>query len=143
PGEIVDETGAVLGTHSGTYGFTVGQRKGLGLRRPAGDGRPRYVLSIEPVRRTVTVGPAHRLAVGGLCALDAVWSAPAPVGPVEVHAQVRAHGEAVPAVAELVGEQLRVSLRTPLTGVAPGQTVALYAGTRVLGSATISTTTPA
>ncbi|WP_432506120.1 tRNA 2-thiouridine(34) synthase MnmA [Kineococcus arenarius] len=150
PGEVLDEDGAVLGTHTGTYGFTVGQRKGLGLTRPAPDGRPRYVLSIEPVRRTVTVGPAERLAVGELHAVEAVWSAPEPAGPVEVHVQVRAHGEAVPAVAEVVGgeagegtgEGVRVVLRTPLTGVAPGQTVAFYAGTRVLGSATIAGTVP-
>jgi tRNA-specific 2-thiouridylase len=142
PGEVVDEDGAVLGRHTGTYGFTVGQRKGLGLDRPASDGRPRYVLSIEPLRRTVTVGPAERLEVGALTAVDPVWSAPEPVGPVEVAAQVRAHGEPVPAVAELRDGVVEVSLRTPLTGVAPGQTVALYAGTRVLGSATISATTP-
>ncbi|MBB2900010.1 tRNA-specific 2-thiouridylase [Kineococcus radiotolerans] len=146
PGEVVDESGEVLGTHTGTYGYTVGQRKGLGISRPAADGRPRYVLSIEPVRRTVTVGPAERLSVGALEAVEAVWNADAPVGPVEVHVQVRAHGEPVPAVAELTGPAddpvLRVRLRTPLSGVAPGQTVAVYRGTRVLGSATISGTTP-
>src|SRR3982750_4563650 len=50
PGALVDdETGAVLGAHSGVHGFTVGQRHGLGLRVPAPDGRPRYVLSLEPV----------------------------------------------------------------------------------------------
>ncbi|MEZ0167035.1 tRNA 2-thiouridine(34) synthase MnmA [Kineococcus sp. LSe6-4] len=140
PGEVVDESGEVLGAHTGTYGFTVGQRKGLGISRPAPDGRPRYVLSIEPVRRTVTVGPAERLAVTGMHAVDPVWTCPPPSGPVEVHVQVRAHGEAVPAVVEPAGEGISVTLRTPLTGVAPGQTVALYRGTRVLGSATIAGT---
>ncbi|MEW1956165.1 tRNA 2-thiouridine(34) synthase MnmA [Kineococcus sp. NPDC059986] len=141
PGEVVDETGAVLGSHTGTYGFTVGQRKGLGIDRPAPDGRPRYVLSIEPVRRTVTVGPAERLAVSGMQAVAPVWNGSPPTGPVEVHVQVRAHGEAVPAVVEPSGEGIAVTLRSPLTGVAPGQTVAVYRGTRVLGSATISGTT--
>ncbi|WP_369056437.1 tRNA 2-thiouridine(34) synthase MnmA [Kineococcus terrestris] len=141
PGEVVDADGAVLGTHTGTYGFTVGQRRGLGLTRPAPDGRPRYVLSIEPVRRTVVVGPAEALRVDGLSAMAAVWSAPRPAGPVEVHVQVRAHGEPVPAVVEATaGDGLEVVLRSPLTGVAPGQTVAVYDGTRVLGSATVSAT---
>src|SRR5580700_9639570 len=63
PGSIVDSDGGVLGRHDGSYGFTVGQRKGLGLDRPAADGRPRFVLSIEPVSRTVTVGPAEALEV--------------------------------------------------------------------------------
>jgi tRNA-specific 2-thiouridylase len=142
PGEIVDESGEVLGSHSGTYGFTVGQRKGLGVSRPAPDGRPRYVLNIEPVNRTVTVGPVERLAVGELEAVDAIWNTDVPVGPLEVHVQVRAHGEPVPAVAELRADVLHVTLRTALHGVAPGQTAAVYRGTRVLGSATISGTTP-
>ena len=55
PGPVVDAaTGATVGEHDGTYGFTVGQRKGLGVA--VGDQRPRYVLGIEPVSRTVTIG---------------------------------------------------------------------------------------
>ena len=61
-GKIVDADGAVLGAHEGAFGFTVGQRKGLRLDRPAPDGNPRYVLSIEPVSNTVTVGPAAALS---------------------------------------------------------------------------------
>src|SRR5215472_12531761 len=62
-GRIVDTSGAVLGEHDGAYAFTVGQRKGLGVRRPADDGRPRYVLDIEPDTGTVTVGPAEALEI--------------------------------------------------------------------------------
>ena len=58
-GRIVDESGEQLGEHEGTFGFTIGQRKGLRIGRPAADGRPRYVLDIEPVSGTVTVGPAR------------------------------------------------------------------------------------
>ena len=60
-GDIVDDaTGEVLGSHDGTYGFTIGQRKGLRIGRPAPDGKPRFVLDIEPVSGTVTVGPRER-----------------------------------------------------------------------------------
>ncbi|MDQ1530925.1 MAG: tRNA-uridine 2-sulfurtransferase, partial [Microbacteriaceae bacterium] len=49
PGPVVEHgTGAVLGTHQGAHGFTVGQRRGLHVGTPAADGRPRYVLDIEP-----------------------------------------------------------------------------------------------
>ncbi|MBJ7450831.1 MAG: tRNA 2-thiouridine(34) synthase MnmA, partial [Blastococcus sp.] len=62
PGPVVDATtGATVGEHDGTYGFTVGQRKGLGVS--AGDSRPRYVLGIEPVSRTVTIGTADLAVV--------------------------------------------------------------------------------
>jgi tRNA-specific 2-thiouridylase len=52
PGPIVDAvSGEVLGGHDGAYAYTVGQRRGLGIGRPAPDGRPRYVLDISPVTR--------------------------------------------------------------------------------------------
>ena len=63
-GDIVDaSTGAVLGAHRGTHGFTVGQRRGLGLDRTSADGQPRYVLSIRPATKTVVVGTAEQLEV--------------------------------------------------------------------------------
>ena len=42
------QDGTLVGQHDGAYGFTVGQRRGLRVGVPAGDGRPRYVLDIEP-----------------------------------------------------------------------------------------------
>ncbi|MBV9847306.1 MAG: tRNA 2-thiouridine(34) synthase MnmA [Kutzneria sp.] len=143
-GELVDdETGAVLGRHTGVHGFTVGQRKGLGIDTPADDGRPRYVLALEPVSGTVRVGAAERLDVTGIVAVRPVVPEPWR-DPVECVAQVRAHGGTAPAVAELVDGEMLVSLREPLRGVAPGQAVVLYrqeqGGDLVLGSATIATT---
>ena len=138
PGEIRDEAGAVLGSHDGSYGYTVGQRKGLRLGRPAADGRARYVLDIEPVGNTVVVGPLERLDVSTITADRASWCTNGPAGPVRVHAQVRAHGEAVPATASCTGDTVQVHLDHPLRGVAAGQTLVLYDGTRVLGAATVT-----
>jgi tRNA-uridine 2-sulfurtransferase len=141
PGEIVDTDGAVLGHHDGSYGFTIGQRKGLHLGTPAADGRPRFVLSIEPVSRTVTVGPAEALDVLKIDAGRPVWSGClAPAGPVDCLVQLRAHGEVHPAVCEPAGDEVRISLREPARGVAPGQAAVFYDGDAVLGSATIVTT---
>ncbi|MGN8247443.1 tRNA 2-thiouridine(34) synthase MnmA [Cellulomonas soli] len=144
PGPVVDTAGQVVGTHEGAYAYTVGQRKGLSLGRPAPDGRPRYVLSVEPVRRTVVVGSAEELRVGGIDAGDAVWFE-APAGERSCHVQVRAHGEPVPArVQALADGQVRVTLDDDgrLRGVAPGQSVVVYDGTRVLGQATVTGTRP-
>lgn len=143
PGEVVDAlTGAVVGRHSGAYGYTVGQRRGLHLERPAPDGRPRYVLSITPVTNTVTVGPAEQLEVSTVTGERAVWTGAAvPDGPLECEVQLRAHGRPVPAVVTLEGETLTAALRHPVRGIAPGQAVVAYrpdpAGDVVLGSATI------
>jgi tRNA-uridine 2-sulfurtransferase len=146
PGELVDdETGAVLGAHAGVHGFTVGQRHGLGLRVPAPDGRPRYVLSLEPVTGSVRVGAADRLAVREIVANRPVWPSGAqPADEVECVAQVRAHGGTAPATASVVDGELRVRLTGELRGVAPGQAVVLYredpAGDVVIGSGRIATT---
>ncbi|HVT69644.1 MAG TPA: tRNA 2-thiouridine(34) synthase MnmA [Trebonia sp.] len=141
PGPIVDTDGAVVGSHDGAHGFTIGQRKGLRLDRPAPDGNPRYVLSIEPVSNTVTVGPVAALGVREITAIRPVWTGcEPPAGPVECSVQLRAHGEVHDCVAALKGGSLRIDLRSPARGVAPGQAAVLYAGDTVLGSATISAT---
>lgn len=143
PGDIVDRDGTKLGEHEGAYAYTVGQRKGLRIGRPADDGKPRYVLDISPVTNTVTVGPAEALDVDGLTGIRPRWCGPAPTGVLDCTAQVRAHGDEHPAVAEIDGDTVRVRLHTPMRGVARGQAVVLYDGTRVIGSATIDGTSTA
>jgi tRNA-specific 2-thiouridylase len=137
-GDIIDESGAVLGGHNGTYGFTVGQRRGLALTTPTPDGSPRYVLSISPVDRTVTVGPAERLAVSRIECGAPTWCGEPPALPMSsALAQIRAHGEAVDARVEVVDGGLVAEVGEGLRGVSPGQTLVIYRGDEVLGSATI------
>lgn len=141
-GDIVDESGAKVGSHDGAYGFTIGQRKGLRIGHPAADGKPRYVLDISPVDNTVTVGPVTALDVEALTAIRPRWcGGTAPTGPAVYTAQLRAHGGETPATAELTDGTLHVTFDAPVRGVAPGQAIVLYDGTRVVGSATIATTT--
>jgi len=141
PGAIVDETGEVLGSHDGVHGFTVGQRKGLHLDRPSPDGRPRYVLSIEPVSNTVTVGPAAALGVREITAIRPVWTGcEPPTTPIEATVQLRAHGEVHPCTAVTVDGTVEITLHDEARGVAAGQAAVLYQGDTVLGSATISAT---
>jgi tRNA-specific 2-thiouridylase len=145
PGQLVDEeSGEVLGEHTGVHGFTVGQRKGLGIDAPAADGRPRYVLSLEPVSGTVKVGSSDHLGVTEIRAHRPIWPDRPLDGPTECTIQIRAHGGTAEAVAEVEGDDVRVRLREPLRGVAPGQAVVLYRpepeGDLVLGSAIIAET---
>ena len=144
PGEIVEDGGVlgehVVGKHEGAYGYTVGQRRGLRLGRPAADGRPRFVLDVSPATRTITVGPRDALAVTALTGIAPRWCGPPPPPGAALAAQVRAHGEAVPCRAVLADGEVHVSLAAPLRAVAPGQAVVLYDRERVVGSATISVT---
>ncbi|RMI01670.1 tRNA 2-thiouridine(34) synthase MnmA [Cellulomonas triticagri] len=142
PGEVVDADGTVLGAHDGAYGFTVGQRKGLQLGRPAPDGRPRYVLAIEPVNNRVVVGAAEDLDVDRVEATDAVWFGDPPQDWVDCRLQVRAHGAAVPAQARATaGGGVEIAVSGPLRGVAAGQSAVLYGGpddATVLGQGTVA-----
>jgi tRNA-specific 2-thiouridylase len=141
PGRIVDSSGAVLGEHDGAYAFTVGQRRGLRVDTPAADGRPRYVLDIEPVTRTVTVGPAEGLDVTEITAVRPVWTGcPPPVIPRDCLVQLRAHGDGHACTTWLEEDTLRICLHHPARGVAKGQAAVLYLGDAVLASATISRT---
>src|SRR5690606_5000224 len=132
-GPIVDgTTGEELGRHEGTYRYTIGQRRGLRLGRPAPDGKPRFVLDIEPVSGTVTVGPREALTV------DRIRRCGTPLtDPLEGTVQLRAHGAEHRARVGVDGALLHVDLRDPADGNAPGQAVVVYDGTRVVGSATI------
>ena len=142
PGAIVDTGGAVVGEHEGAFAFTVGQRRGLRLGVPAADGRPRYVLEVSPVDRTVTVGPREALAVDRVVGVRPRWCAAPPADSLRCTAQLRAHGAPVPATAVLDGDRLHVTFETPVQGLAAGQAVVLYDGDRVIGSATIDRTRP-
>jgi tRNA-specific 2-thiouridylase len=137
PGTLVDVEGTVVGSHSGAYGFTIGQRRGLGLERETLDGEPRYVVGVEARTNTVVVGTRDLLGVDALVGDHARWCGPAPEGVVEVGAQLRAHGEEYAATAWADGDEVHVRLDERVRGVAPGQSVVLYTGTRVVGSATI------
>ncbi|WP_460819086.1 tRNA 2-thiouridine(34) synthase MnmA [Nocardioides korecus] len=148
-GEIVSSAGEVLGTHEGSWRYTIGQRKGLRVGTPAADGRPRYVLDIEPVSGTVTVGSREELAVDGLEAIRPRWCGTPLTGPLECTVQLRAHGGEHRAVVRPTAagpegaedaEGLEVDLLDPAEGIAPGQAVVVYDGSRVVGSATIART---
>ncbi|WP_084078764.1 tRNA 2-thiouridine(34) synthase MnmA [Demequina sp. NBRC 110057] len=140
PGEIVDQDGAVVGAHQGAYAYTVGQRKGLGLGRPAADGAPRYVTGVDTGRNVVTVGPETLLSVSTLVGEDTVWLAPDVTAdaPVACEAQVRAHGAPTRGTVVREGDRLTVRLDEPMRGVAAGQSLVIYQGTRVLGQATLA-----
>ncbi|HEU4917086.1 MAG TPA: tRNA 2-thiouridine(34) synthase MnmA [Acidimicrobiia bacterium] len=131
PGPMVGTDGVELSRHDGIAGFTIGQRRGLGMAF----GEPRFVVGIDPRSSTVVVGRRDELAVGGAMLSQLTWSAGHPVSG-RVVAQYRAHGD--PVEATIHGNRLLFTDRQE--AVAPGQTVALYDDNRVLGGALVAET---
>lgn len=156
-GNIVDPEGNVLGTHRGYYEYTVGQRKGLGIDRPAEDGKPRYVLETRPATNEVVVGSATLLSIDTVMAKELTWLASDDAGAVIstdwqemgidddqcLYAQMRAHGRPIPVVGLTVESQagtLEITLAEMVRGIAAGQSLVVYRGNRVLAHAVIDST---
>jgi tRNA-specific 2-thiouridylase len=139
PGEVLDAaTGELLSKHDGAYAFTVGQRRGVGLSRPAADGARRYVVDVDIRTGRVLVGPGHMLQEATVHARRPRWCGPALSETRDMGLQIRAHGEELAATVRPTEHGFVADLRTPVRGVAPGQLAVLYDGTRVVGSGTIT-----
>jgi tRNA-specific 2-thiouridylase len=134
PGEIVDASGRVLGTHRGLIHFTVGQRRGLEI---GGQAEPLYVLRLEPEQGRVVVGPKRALGVSAARLSTVNW-----LGEAQgegLAAKVRSLARPAPATFD--GETVR--FEAPEYGVAPGQAAVIYEGSRVLGGGWIEETVAA
>jgi len=129
-GDLVTTDGMVVGQHDGIEGFTVGQRKGLGVAL----GEPKFVVRIDPSTRQVVLGDREELAVARLTANATNWLVEAEDIPRRCQVQIRYNSAPVPATVQLLPEQrLAVEFDAPQPGVAPGQAVVCYDDERTLG----------
>lgn len=135
-GDIVTCDGRVVGKHAGIEGFTIGQRKGLGIAL----GEPQFVVRIEGPQRRVVIGPKSALERPTLRAERMNWLVPPPQEPIQVAAQIRYNSRAVACqvTAHEAGHEIDVQFLEAAVGVAPGQLCALYDGQRVLGGGWIA-----
>ncbi len=135
-GELVGAGGEVLGRHEGIHGFTVGQRKGLGLSSP----EPLYVLKIHPDSHRVEVGPDAALFTRELRADRLNWvSIAPPSSPLRVSIKIRHRHEPAPATLYPDGEDaIAAVFDEPQRAVTPGQSAVFYQGDEVAGGGWIA-----
>ncbi len=137
-GRFIGPDGHGLGAHRGVPFYTVGQRKGLGIAT----GEPLFVRKIDTATGDVHLGRKEDLYSGAFLAdrfngFGPEWDHAAPR---ECLVQFRYRSPAVPALVERDRDdrsRVRVTLREPGYGVAPGQSAVFYEGDRLLGGARI------
>ncbi len=129
-GNIVDSRGNVLGRHQGTYRYTVGQRKGLGIAHP----HPLYVLGLDAARHEVIVGARDELVSDSLVAAEVNWIVTPPTAPFAATCKIRYRHRPVPCTIDPLPEG-RALVRFPQgeKAITPGQAAVFYDGDEVLG----------
>ncbi len=135
-GNFLDCSGNIIGCHNGAVGYTLGQRKGLGLAM----GAPVYVCGKDMAANTVTVGPESNLFAATVFAEESNFIPfDTLTAPLSVTAKARSRHTVQPATVYPQGEgKIRVEFKEPQRAVTPGQAIVLYDGDLVIGSATIT-----
>jgi tRNA-uridine 2-sulfurtransferase len=128
-GSIVDGEGNELGRHEGFWGFTPGQRRGLGIAAR----EPLYAVRTDARLNTVVVGPREALAVRTVNARGRLY---AQVDRVD--AKLRYRSEPIAATVEQQAGGFRLRLDGPAYGVAPGQAAVLYERGVVVGAGLVT-----
>ncbi len=132
PGDIVDDSGAVLGRHHGIVNFTVGQRRGIGIAGP----EPLFVLRIEAAARRVVVGPRAQLRGQRLTLNQVNWLGDDALDGRDWPMEVKLRAQAEPVAATLRGldfGRAEVALEIPQEAISPGQACVFYQAGRMLG----------
>jgi len=130
-GDIIDLNGNVLGVHSGTYAYTIGQRHGLGI----GAKEPLYVCQIRPETNTVVVGPREALFTSTITAEDFNWIGAMPEEKkIRVQAQIRYRHEPADGTLTIISPDIvHFEFDAPQWAITPGQAFVCYEGEKVLG----------
>ncbi len=136
PGEIVEVSGRVRGTHGGIHRYTIGQRKGLGISNPA----PLYVVALDAEKCRVVVGERRELARNECRIVQPNWISIEDLSrPLRISAKIRSrHPEAAGFIEPLDDGSVRVKFDEPQYAVTPGQACVFYQGDVVVGGGWIA-----
>ena len=133
PGDFLSSSGEKLGTHSGIYKYTIGQRKGLGAF-----GKPMYVLSIDAENNAVIIGDNNELFKEEIYVKDINFlSGKAPDNEFQCEVKIRCAARPAKATFTLSGDTGKIVFQEPQRAAAPGQTAAIYIDDILIGGGTI------
>ena len=133
PGDFLSTKGEKLGTHSGLYKYTIGQRKGLGAF-----GKPMYVISINPQNNSVTIGDNDELFKETIFIEDINFlSGNCPSEEFSCQVKIRCAARPADATFRQMPNGAQITFQQPQRAAAPGQTAAIYIDDVLIGGGTI------
>jgi tRNA-specific 2-thiouridylase len=132
-GVIELASGEAVGSHSGIAGYTVGQRRGLGIAT----GQKNFVTDIDPLRNVVVIGNEVDLYKKSTKFSQASWVGDVPVVGDKFEARIRYHADPIQGRLISMGTINKFSFETPARGPTPGQVLVLYRGSQVVGGGII------
>ncbi len=122
-GELVDETGKVLGRHDGFYNFTIGQRKGFRI----GFKERRYVKAIDAAKNRVVVADDAALCSNGMIIDNVNWGGTAAADDFQGFVKVRYNHRGVGCRGQRVGDNVyEIKFDEPQRAISPGQSAVIY-----------------
>lgn len=130
-GTVVNSRGEPLGVHKGFLYYTIGQRRGIGIRASS----PHYVLGIDPFKNEVMIGPKDEAYSKAIKVNLVLWRKEEGVFPLS--ARIRYRHEPAPATVEVKGMEAWVRFKEPQFAAAPGQIAVFYEEDKVVGSGQI------
>lgn len=142
PGNIVDQSGNVLGTHKGIIHYTIGQRRGIGIGGGVSENNaPFFVIGVDAARNEVIVGPKEALARDVIFVRDCNWLVPELSEGINIDLKFRSMMKPVKATLKTSNDNsAQILLADPQYGIAPGQAAVAYLGDRVIGGGWITGT---
>ena len=133
-GNIVTEDGEILGKHTGLFNYTIGQRKGIGIAYK----HPLYVIGFNGERNEVIVGPNERLFTNRMICKFYNFLDDTIHKELKAEGKIRYAANPSPCTARILDDDtMEVIFDEPQRAITPGQSVAFYNGTQLLGGAVI------
>lgn len=122
PGDIVDSSGRLLGTHQGIHRYTIGQRRGLRVAM----GRPFYVVGLDAASNTVVLGPKEEVMHRRLSVGQVNWLMDPPASSFRATVKIRYNDRGRPATVQPGGQTAEVEFDEPNLAITPGQLAVFY-----------------
>ncbi len=138
PGPIVDTSGNQIGEHTGTWRYTVGQRRGLGIAAE----NPLYVVSIDADSNTITAGSRHEAFTRTFTVTNTSFPGETPEHPFQAAVRIRNMHREAPACISPAETGFTITFDEPQFAVTPGQSAVFYDGDIVIGGGVIDRTEP-